>query len=98
MQSPKLFLIFFIIKFACSLPVLEEVKDEEKGMFDGLLPGSSTDAPSGGGLGGLAGLGETLGNAGPMLIIGGFQAIVTKFDPSLIQGLPGLSGINPIGK
>lgn len=27
---------------------------------------------------------------GPKLIVGAFQAIVTKFDPSLVQGMPGV--------
>jgi hypothetical protein len=69
---------------------------DARGILDG-LGGSSTAAP--GGLGALAGMGQGAGGLGPMLIIGGFQAIVTKFDPSLVQGLPGLSGVAlPTGK
>lgn len=98
------FLLLTLITFSCSesTPVPEEtqIQDndvEAKGLLDGVT-GTTTSSP---GLGGLGGLGQNVGGAGPMLIIGGFQAIVTKFDPSLIQGLPGLSGVAgglPTGK
>lgn len=98
MQSLKVLLVLLLVEVTCTLPVSnEDIRDETKGLLDGLS--SSTAAPSSGGeLGGLAGVGQNVGNAGPMLIIGGFQAVVTKFDPALIQGLPGLSGLNPVGK
>lgn len=75
--------------------VTADFNDEPKGILDGL--GTTTASPAPGGLGGLAGLGQNVGNAGPLLIIGGFQAIVTKFDPSLVQGLPGMPAL-PAGK
>lgn len=95
-----------LIVNSSSSPVPEEtqIQDtdvEAKGILDGVTGGSTTSSPSAPGLGGLGGLGQNVGGAGPMLIIGGFQAIVTKFDPSLIQGLPGLSGVAgglPTGK
>jgi hypothetical protein len=75
---------------------VDESEVDARGILDG-LGGSSTAAP--GGLGGLAGMGQAAGGLGPMLIIGGFQALVTKFDPALVQGLPGLSGVAlPTGK
>lgn len=64
---------------------------EAKGIFDG-LGGSSTVAPESSGLGGLSGI-DQAGGLGPMLIIGGFQALVTKFDPALVAGLPGLNNV-----
>jgi hypothetical protein len=70
----------------------EDIDSEAKGILDTKAP-TTTVAP---GLGGLSGIGQNVANAGPMLIIGGFQAVVTKFDPSLIQGLPGMSGLPPI--
>ena len=73
--------------------------EELKGILDGLLNESTTSAP---GIGSVAGLGQNIGNVGPLLIIGGFQAVITKFNmpgvPALIQDLPGLSGALPTGK
>lgn len=70
---------------------------DPKGIFDGLA-GTTTAAPSlPGGLSGLPSLGQSAEGAQPLLIIGGFQAVVTKFDPSLVQGLPGLAGAAPVG-
>lgn len=81
-----------------------EVQDDEteKGILDGVLGSSSpstTAKPATGGVGGLGGLpnlGQSVANTGPMLILGGFQAIVTKFDPTLIAGLPGIGGLGNI--
>jgi hypothetical protein len=90
--------VLILLCAASALPTPNEhvqVVDSEmdgKGILDG-IGGSSTAAPAPGGLGGLAGMGQAAGGLGPMLIIGGFQAVVTKFDPALVQGLPGLSGV-----
>lgn len=91
------FLLFLSNNCLNSLPLPDDIveQDELKGILNGL--NESTTAASTG-LGNLAGLGQSVGNAGPMLIIGGFQAVITKFDPALIQGLPGLSGALPVGK
>lgn len=100
-------LLLLLISYTSSLAVPEEtqIQDtdvEAKGILDGVTGGQTTSSPSAPGLGGLGSLGQNVGSGvGPMLIIGGFQAIVTKFDPSLIQGLPGLSGVAgglPTGK
>lgn len=101
MRSNNIIIAYFIssiITVACAAPLIsEQVQDsaEAKGILDGLT-GTTTSAPAAGlpSAGGIIpGLGSNVANAGPMLIIGGFQAVVTKFDPSLIQGLPGLSGL-----
>lgn len=70
--------------------------DVERGLIDGVVgnAASTTAKPS---LGlpsapAASGIGQQVANAGPMLILGGFQAIVTKFDPSMIGSLPGLPG------
>lgn len=94
-----IFLLIVSNHFSNSSPIPDsnEVDQKEaKGILDGLNE-STTAAPTG--LGNISGLGQNIGNAGPMLIIGGFQAVVTKFDPSLIQGLPGFpGGALPVGK
>lgn len=92
--------LYVIILFSCSNSFLISDDPREpgapaKGIFDGLT-GSTTTSP--GGLENLAGLGENVGSAGPLLIIGGFQAIITKFDPAIAQSIPGSSGVSPIGK
>lgn len=78
-----------------------EIQDDEteKGILDGVMGSSSpstTSKPAAGGLGGLPGVGSNVANAGPMLIIGGFQAVVTKFDPTMIAGLPGMGGLGNV--
>lgn len=99
----QFFLLISYIK-PSTVPEETQIQDtdvEAKGILDVVTGGTTTPSSSAPGLGGLAGLGQNVGGAGPMLIIGGFQAIVTKFDPSLIQGLPGLSGVAgglPTGK
>lgn len=72
--------------------------ETEKGILDGVMgsSSSSTTAKPAGGLGGLPNFGQNVANAGPMLILGGFQAIVTKFDPAMIAGLPGLGGLGNV--
>lgn len=73
--------------------------ETEKGILDGVMGSSSpstTAKPAAGGFGGLPGLGSSVANAGPMLIIGGFQAVVTKFDPAMIAGLPGMGGLGNV--
>lgn len=76
--------------------------ETEKGIFDGVLGSSASSTTAkptaGGGLGGLGGLPNlgSISNAGPLLILGGFQAIVTKFDPTSISGLPGIGGLGNI--
>ncbi|CAO1303872.1 unnamed protein product [Diamesa tonsa] len=72
--------------------------DGQRGILDGVIPTTTTAPAAGGGLGGLGGLGSNVGNAGPMLIIGGFQAIVTKFDPSMIGSIPGMPALPNLGK
>jgi hypothetical protein len=74
----------------------EKTDNEAKGILDGATAKASTTTAAPGGLGGLPNIGQNVANAGPMLIIGGFQAVVTKFDPGLIQGLPGMSNLPPI--
>lgn len=77
-----------------------EQENGQRGIFDGaIIPTTTTTtaAPLVGGLGGLGGLGTNIGNAGPMLIIGGFQAIVTKFDPSMIGSIPGMPALPNLG-
>lgn len=87
----KIFLVLLFVS-ANSFPVPENNNDEGKGLIDGLAGGTTTAKPAAGGLGALPGMGA-LANTGPILILGGFQAIVTKFDPSLVSGLPGLAGM-----
>lgn len=84
----KIFLALILVTNA--LPIPEVENDEPKGIIDGLA-GTTTTAKPASGIGALPGL-NALANTGPILVLGGFQAIVTKFDPSLVQGLPGLSG------
>lgn len=72
--------------------------DGQRGILDGVIPTTTAAPAAGGGLGGLGGLGSNIGNAGPMLIIGGFQAIVTKFDPSMIGSIPGMPALPNLGK
>lgn len=110
MKSVKICSVFLLI--VCTSPVYatpvssendvlkEDTADSEaKGILDGVT-GNAPTTTAAPGLGNLPGFGQNVANAGPMLIIGGFQAVVTKFDPSLIQGLPGLSGMPqiPTGK
>ena len=71
--------------------------DGQRGILDGVIPTTTAAPAAGGGLGGLGGLGTNLGNAGPMLIIGGFQAIVTKFDPSMVGSIPGMPALPNLG-
>lgn len=71
--------------------------DVQRGILDGVIPTTTVAPAAGGGLGGLGGLGTNIGNAGPMLIIGGFQAIVTKFDPSMIGSIPGMPALPNLG-
>lgn len=100
MKSVKVFSVFVLIFCTSPLyatPVSSEIEDiEAKGILDGVTVNAPTTTAAPSGLGNLAGIGQNAANAGPMLIIGGFQAVVTKFDPSLISGLPGLSGLPPI--
>lgn len=105
MTNVKVFSVFFLIictSITRAIPlssvdkVSEEKTDSEaKGIFDGGATKASTTTAAPG-LGGLPSFGQNVANAGPMLIIGGFQAVVTKFDPSLIAGLPGMSNLPPI--
>ncbi|CAO1350709.1 unnamed protein product [Diamesa serratosioi] len=74
-----------------------EQSDVQRGILDGVIPTTTAAPAAGGGLGGLGGLGTNVGNAGPMLIIGGFQAIVTKFDPSMIGKIPGMPALPNLG-
>lgn len=86
--------IFIVIfKYSSSLPIPEDSPDGGKGILDGIVPGSTTTTAKPSGINALPGGLNTVSNSGPMLILGGFQAIVTKFDPSLVQGLPGLAGL-----
>jgi hypothetical protein len=104
MTNVKIFSVFLLIictSIARATPVssgeevsVEEADSEAKGILDGATKASTTTAAPG--LGGLPSFGQNVANAGPMLIIGGFQAVVTKFDPALIQGLPGMSNLPPI--
>ncbi|CAG9800020.1 unnamed protein product [Chironomus riparius] len=96
-------LLTFLVLIACKASLSLPTATEAKGILDGIVPGGSTTTTAAPGL--IPGLGlpapvNNLANSGPMLILGGFQAIVTKFDPSLIQGLPGLAGLPqlPAGK
>lgn len=92
--------VIILFSWTNSFPISDdpgEPNDEAKGVLDGAT-GTSTTSPSISGLGGLSGLGQNVGNAGPLLIIGGFQAVITKFDPALVQSIPGLTGVSPIGK
>lgn len=94
----KMLMIFGICSLAVAVPVTETPQDA-KGILDNIVPGSTTTTATPGGLN-LPGALNTVSNSGPMLILGGFQAVVTKFDPSLVQGLPGLAGLPqlPAGK
>lgn len=96
MTSIAIFFICCLICCANPLPLANNPETDAKGILDGVA-GSSTASPSSGGLGGLSELGQNVGNAGPMLILGSFQAVVTKFDPALVQGLPGLSSVPSVG-
>lgn len=96
------FLIFAVFK-GLTLSIATESTQDAKGILDGVVPGGSTTTTAAPEL--VPGLGlpapvNNIANSGPMLILGGFQAIVTKFDPSLVQGLPGLAGLPqlPAGK
>jgi len=92
-------IVISLIHFVNCAPLESEVEDgDAKGLLDGVTGGSSTTASP---LGGLGGLGSAAGNAGPMLILGSFQAIVTKFDPALLPGIlsgGGLPSLPPAGK
>lgn len=106
MKSVKVFSVFLLI-VVCTLAayaspsssaneiVKEATDNEAKGILDGVTVNAptTTAAP---GLGNLPSIGQNVAAAGPMLIVGGFQAVVMKADPSLIQGMPGLSGLPPI--
>lgn len=84
-------ILIVIFKYSSTFPIPE---DDAKGIFDGVtVPGATTTTAKPGGLNALPGGLSAVSNTGPMLILGGFQAIVTKFDPSLVQGLPGLAGL-----
>lgn len=105
MRSFKVFTVFSLIVVctldAYALPassaneVVKENDSEAKGILDGVMANAptTTAAP---GLGNLPSIGQSVAAAGPMLIVGGFQAVIMKADPSLIQGMPGLSGLPPI--
>jgi hypothetical protein len=98
------FVIFFSVIYSSHQVPLNDIEenvveaqndDVERGLIDGIVGSSSTTTakPSGGlALPSAGGIGQQVANAGPMLILGGFQAIVTKFDPSMIGSLPGLPG------
>lgn len=89
-----LYLLLLTITLISSQPIQEKAAssdDEVRGILDGL--GGSTPAPSGGGL---AGMGQAIGNSSPMLVIGTFQAIVMKYDPAIAAGLPGMPSL-PVG-
>lgn len=98
MTSFQVLSVFILLSFYCAsesncLPVESEdgsmnsQLNDQKGILDGLS--STTAAP-----GGLPGLPSLPGGAAPMMVVGAFQGIVTKMDPS--QGLPGLPSA-PIG-
>lgn len=105
MTDVKIFFVFLVItctSITNATPVLsgnevleEKTDSESKGILDGATVKASTTTAAPG-LGGLPSIGQNVANAGPILIIGGFQAVVTKFDPGLIQGLPGMSNLPPI--
>lgn len=97
MEMKVLTFIYVTILFSSLSSYPISVNQRAKGILDGVT-GTSTASPNLPGLGGLSGLGENFGSAGPLLIIGGFQALVTKFDPALVQGMPVISGVSPIGK
>lgn len=93
--------LFFSVFFTClsvllALPISQNSGESGKGILDGVAGGSTTTTKAPGGLNALPGL-NAVSNSGPMLILGGFQAVVTKFDPSLVQGLPGLAGMPALG-
>jgi hypothetical protein len=93
----KVFLIAILLiasQSVVAIPVSVESNNEVKGVLDGIGGSSSTTSSP------IAGALNKVSDSGPMLILGGFQAVVTKFDPSLVQGLPGLAGIPqlPAGK
>jgi hypothetical protein len=93
-------LIPLSLHLICAMPLTDSENQDSRGIFDGVVPGATTTttkAPANGlpvnGLPSASGALSQIGGSGPMLILGGFQAIVTKFDPSLVQGLPGLAGL-----
>lgn len=94
----QLYLVLLTIGLISSQPIHKRATknadsdDEARGILDG-LGGSSTPVPSGGGL---AGMGQAIGNSSPMLVIGTFQAIVMKYDPAIAAGLPGMPSL-PVG-
>lgn len=95
-MKAKIFLTILIVifKYSSTIPIPEDNADGAKGILDGVTaPGATTTTAKPGGLNALPGGLSAVSNTGPMLILGGFQAIVTKFDPSLVQGLPGLAGL-----
>jgi hypothetical protein len=93
-MKAKIFIaaLFSLFGFLLAAPLPESVSESSKGILDGVAGGTTTTTKSPGGLNALPGL-NAVSNSGPMLILGGFQAVVTKFDPSLVQGLPGLAGV-----
>lgn len=109
MSTVKIFSVFLLItctSVARTTPVENEVLPEKtdseaKGILDGATPKAPTTTPATpgfGGLGGLPGLGQGAANASPKLILGSFQAIVMNFDPSMIQGIPGMPSLPMPGK
>lgn len=93
-MKSELYLVLLTIALISSQPIQEKAAssdDEVRGILDG-LGGSSTPAPSGGGL-----AAQAIGNSSPMLVIGTFQAIVMKYDPAIAAGLPGMPSL-PVGK
>lgn len=91
-----IFLIFVIFHGDC-FSLSKDNSESNRGILDGLTQApTSTTTSKPNVLNALSSGLNVVSNSGPMLILGGFQAIVTKFDPSLIQGLPGLPQIpNP---
>ncbi|KAG5676980.1 hypothetical protein PVAND_006771 [Polypedilum vanderplanki] len=84
-----LILIVVIFTQSTAMPFSNDSSDEAKGIFDGILPNSSSSTTASP-LPSLPDAFNKVSENGPMLILGSFQAIVTKFDPALIQSIPGI--------
>lgn len=85
MKTLKYFALLNILVLVASRPIEDQVSESEESNENakGVLDGLTSRAPSAGGLSGIAS-----NMAGPLLVVGAFQAVVTKFDPT--QGLPSL--------